>query len=75
MQAAEDSAQKKHKSKPVKYTVIDYLHTASENINKTHIYLKSVKNITIFIELTYLSGLSHTFMLLQERSIRKGKKV
>lgn len=59
----------------LKYTAIDNLHTASENINKTHIYSKSVKTITIFTELTYLSDLSHSFMFLQERSVRKGKTV
>lgn len=60
MQAAENSAELKHKSKSAKihqiYTVIDYSHTVPENINKTHIYSKSVVNATIFTELTYSSG-------------------
>lgn len=48
----------KYKTKPAKihqkYTAIDYLHTAAENTNKTHIYSKSVMNITIFTELSSL---------------------
>lgn len=78
MQAAGESAQQKHESKSTKiyqkYTLIDYSHTAAKNTNKTHIYSKSVVNVTIFTELTYLSGLSHSFIMLQERFIRKGKK-